>query len=120
MDAFSGDGRLPTVSFVIPNLEDDMHDGSVAAADGWLAARLSGYADWAKANNSLLIVTWDEDDGSSDNRIPTIFYGAGVKPGRYDEMINHYSVLSTIQEIFALPRTGQAASTPAINSIWMT
>lgn len=120
IEAFTGDGRLPTVSFVIPNLEDDMHDGSVAAADGWLAARLSGYADWAKANNGLLIVTWDEDDESADNRIPTLFYGAGVKPGRYDETINHYSVLATVQEIFGLPRTGQAASTPPVTSIWTT
>lgn len=120
MDAFTGDSRLPSVSFVVPNLNDDMHDGSMAAADAWLAARLSGYANWAKANNGLLIVTWDEDDESGDNRIPTIFYGAGVRPGSYDQPINHYTVLSTIQEIFGLPKTGQAASTPAVSGIWTT
>ena len=118
MDAFTGDARLPTVSFVIPNLTDDMHDGSVAAADSWLSARLTGYADWAKANNSLLILTWDEDDASADNRIPTIFYGAGVKPGSYDQPIDHFTVLSTIEEIFGLPKTGRAASAPAVSGIW--
>ena len=118
MSAFTGDGSLPTVSFVVPNLDDDMHDGSIAAADSWLAARLSGYANWAKANNSLLIVTWDEDDDHADNRIATIVYGAGVRPGSYDTPINHYSVLATIQEIYGLPKTGQAATTPGITGIW--
>ena len=118
MGAFTGDGSLPTVSFVVPNLDDDMHDGSIAAGDSWLAAHLSGYANWAKANNSLLFVTWDEDDHKADNHIATIVYGAGVRPGRYGAPINHYSVLSTIQEIFGLPKTGQAAAAPPIAGIW--
>ena len=111
-------GALPTVSFVVPNLADDMHDGSVAAGDAWLSAHLSGYANWAKANNSLLILTWDEDDDSADNRIPTIFYGAGVKPGVYSQAISHYNVLSTIQEIYGLPKTGLTASAPPVTGIW--
>ena len=118
LGAFTGDGSLPTVSFVIPDLADDMHDGSIAGADSWLAAHLTGYADWAKANDSLLIVTWDEDDDRADNHIATIFYGAGVRPGTYDAPINHYSVLSTVQEIFRLPKTGQAASAAPITGIW--
>lgn len=118
MSAFTGDAGLPTVSFVVPDLNDDMHDGSIPTADAWLAAHLSGYANWAKANNGLLIVTWDEDDDSADNRIPTLFYGAGIKPGAYGQPINHYSVLATIQEIFGLPRTGQAAGAAAVGGIW--
>ena len=113
-------GSLPTVSFVVPDLSDDMHDGSIASADNWLSAHLAGYANWARANNSLLIVTWDEDDDSADNRIPTIFYGAGVKPGRYSQTISHYNVLSTIQEMYGLPRTGLAASAPPVTGIWLT
>ncbi len=31
---------LPTIAFVIPDLEDDMHDGSVATGDTWLADHL--------------------------------------------------------------------------------
>lgn len=118
MSAFSGDASLPTVSFVVPNLADDMHDGSIAAGDAWLSAHLAGYANWAKANNSLLIVTWDEDDDSAVNRIPTIFYGAGVKPGSYSQTISHYNVLSTIQEIYGLPKTGLAAAAPPVTGIW--
>jgi len=118
MSAFTGDGTLPTVSFVVPDLNNDMHDGSVAAGDSWLAAHLSGYANWARANNSLLIVTWDEDDESGNNQVPTIFYGAGIRPGVYEQQISHYNVLSTIEQLYGLPKTGLAASAPAIAGIW--
>lgn len=109
---------LPTVSFVIPNNDDNMHDGSIAQADTWLNRQLAGYANWAVANNSLLIVTWDEDDNSSRNQIPTIFYGAHVVPGNYAERINHYNLLSTIEQMYGLPKTGYAAGAPPIADIW--
>ena len=55
------------------------------------------YAQWAKSNNSLLIVTWDENDGTSDgNHVATIFYGADVKTGTYATAYNHYNLLSTL------------------------
>ena len=110
--------RLPTVSFVIPNLCDDMHDCNVAAGDTWLRAHLGGYVDWAMTHDSLLILTWDEDDGSQANQIPTIFAGQQVRPGRYAELITHYRVLATIEAAYALPRDGQAATATPITDIW--
>ncbi|MCV7401865.1 acid phosphatase [Mycobacterium fragae] len=111
---------LPTVSFVIPNLDNDMHDGSIGQGDSWLYQNLSPYAAWAKANNSLLILTWDEDDNSSRNQIPTVFYGANVKPGTYSEPISHYNVLSTVEQMYGLPKLGYATRAPAITDIWLT
>ena len=109
---------LPTVSIVIPNLDNDMHDGSVAQGDQWLYQNLSQYASWAQTHNSLLILTWDEDDNTSRNQIPTVFYGAGVRPGSYDEPISHYNVLSTLEQMYGLPKLGFAARAPAITDIW--
>ncbi|WP_205876663.1 alkaline phosphatase family protein [Mycobacterium camsae] len=109
---------LPTVSFVIPNNDNNMHDGSIAQGDAWLNSRMSAYANWARANNSLLILTWDEDDGGPRNQIPTVFYGAHVQPGSYNETISHYNVLSTLQEMYGLPKTGYAATAPVIATIW--
>jgi phosphatidylinositol-3-phosphatase len=109
---------LPTVSFVIPNLDDDMHDGSIAQGDSWLYQNLSPYATWAKTNNSLLILTWDEDDFTQNNQIPTVFYGANVKPGTYSEPISHYNVLSTLEQMYGLPKLGYATRAPAITDIW--
>ncbi len=109
---------LPTVSFVIPDNDNNMHDGSIAQGDAWLNRQLSAYANWAVANNSLLIVTWDEDDNGSRNQIPTVFYGAHVKAGTYNEQISHYNVLSTLEQMYGLPKTGYAANAPVITDIW--
>ncbi len=109
---------LPTVSFVIPNLDNDMHDGSISRGDSWLYQNLSAYANWAKTNNSLLILTWDEDDNASHNQIPTVFYGANVRPGSYSEAISHYNVLSTLEQMYGLPKLGNASRAPAITDIW--
>lgn len=109
---------LPTVSIVIPNLDNDMHDGSITQGDTWLYQNLSQYASWARANNSLLILTWDEDDNTPRNQIPTVFYGASVRPGIYNEPISHYNVLSTLEEMYGLPKLGYATRAPAITDIW--
>ena len=112
--------RLPAVSFVIPNLCDDMHDCPVSAGDAWLRAHLDGYASWAMTHDSLLIVTWDEDDGSGPNQIPTIFTGQPVRPGHYSMQINHYSVLRTIEDAFGLRHDGAAATASPITGIWVS
>ena len=101
--------------FVVPDLEDDMHDGTIAGADTWLASRIGGYAQWAKGEQQPADRHLGRDDDRADNHIATIFYGAAVRPGTYDAAINHYSVLSTIREIYGLPKTGQAASTSPID-----
>ncbi len=86
---------LPTVSFVIPNLNDDMHDGTVQQGDTWLKANIDSYAQWAKSNNSLLAVVWDE--GSSSDHVPAILVGSGITPGSTSATAyNHYNMLSTV------------------------
>ena len=112
---------LPTVSFVVPNLCDDMHDCSVQTGDTWLKNNIDPYVQWAKTHNSLLILTWDEDDSStSANQIPTIFVGQMVKPGSYAENISHYNVLHTIEDMYGLAPIGSAAAAPSITDSWST
>jgi acid phosphatase len=110
--------KLPTVSFVIPTLGDDMHDGSVRQGDDWLRDHLSAYATWAKTHDSLLVVTWDEDDRSASNQIPTIIAGQGVKPGRYAEHVTHYGVLRTLEDMYGLGHAGASAQAAPITDIW--
>ena len=109
---------LPTVSWVIPDQVDDMHSGSIRQADSWLRNHLSGYVAWAQNNNGLLIIDWDEDQGTSANHIPTIFVGPMVKPGQYDEKIDHYSVLRTIEDMYRLPHLGHSAAAAPIMDVW--
>ena len=109
---------LPTLSFVIPNLDDDMHDGTIAEADTWLENNMSAYATWAQSNNSLLIVTWDEDDYTEGNQIPTIIVGQHVTAGHYSELINHYNVLATIEKMYGLAAVGSSSGASVISDIW--
>jgi acid phosphatase len=113
-------GSLPTVSFVIPNEAHDMHEpnGFPPAADKWLKKRLDGYARWAKAHNSLLIVTWDEDNYAEDNHIPTLFIGAHVRPGTYGTRIDHYSLLRTIEEMYGLKPLANAKKARVITEVF--
>src|SRR5215831_909396 len=104
---------LPTVSIVVPNQLDDMHDGTVAQGDAWLQANLAAYATWCGSHNSLLVVTFDEDDGTAGNHIVTIFKGAGVVPGQYSQTIDHYNVLRTLENMYGLPHdAGSVSATP--------
>ncbi|NRF94858.1 acid phosphatase [Paenibacillus frigoriresistens] len=118
-DQFPKDfSKLPTVSFVIPNQDNDMHDGTIQAADDWLKKHIGPYVTWAQSHNSMLILTWDEDDFSKDNHIPTIFVGPMVKPAKYDQHITHLNVLRTLEEMYKLPYLGGTSEVPAIQGIW--
>lgn len=117
-------GKLPTISMIIPNLLNDMHDGrtlidQISRGDAWLKTNLDAYVQWAKNHNSLLIVTWDEDEGSGENRIPTLFVGPMVRPGEYANRIDHYNVLRTIEEMYGLAPLGDAVNAEAIRDIWV-
>jgi hypothetical protein len=110
--------RLPTVSFVIPNLDHDMHDGTVAQGDQWLRSNVGGYASWAVTNESLLIVTWDEDDGSQRNQICTILTGADLLPGTDGTPVSHYSLLRTLEDAYGLAHLGSSANVASLTGIW--
>ncbi|HLY34020.1 MAG TPA: alkaline phosphatase family protein [Jatrophihabitantaceae bacterium] len=120
MTAFPSDySRLPTVSFVVPDLADDMHDGSRAQADAWLSEHLGGFVRWAPTHDSQLVVTTDEDDYSANNRIATLIVGAHVRPGSYAQRVDHYSVLRWIESTYGLPLLGlSAAAAPVPPAIW--
>ncbi|ALO93434.1 Secreted acid phosphatase [Streptomyces hygroscopicus subsp. limoneus] len=111
---------LPQVSFVVPNLCSDMHDCSVSTGDTWLKNNLGAYATWAKTHNSLLVVTFDEDNRLSGNKIPTVFYGQPVAAGSSSSTTyNHYDLLRTLEDTQGLTtHAGNAASAKDITGIW--
>ncbi len=113
--------KLPTVAIVVPNLDHDMHDGSIRAGDKWLQKHIDDYYQWAKQHNSLLILTFDESErgksGLTDpaaaapedqNRIVTILAGAHIKPGDYKEGagVTHVNLLRTLEAMYNLTPSG--------------
>jgi phosphatidylinositol-3-phosphatase len=113
---------LPTVCYVVPNLENDMHNGSdparITIGDEWISNNLNSYIQWAKANNSLFILTFDEEGSTVANHIITIFTGQMVKSGQYSNKINHYSVLHTIEKMYGLPYVGDSLTYTPITYCW--
>jgi hypothetical protein len=102
---------------VIPNQLNDMHNGKdperIERGDHWLRTNLEAYVQWADTHNSLLIVTWDEDNGKSDNHIPTILVGPMVRQGRFGEQVDHYGLLRTVEDMYGAKPVGvQSASQP--------
>ena len=104
----------------------------VNRGDVWLRAYLADYVDYVmkEENNSLLIITWDEDSGGKGckypcptsapaNHIPTIFVGAKVKSGyRSSIQYTHYNLLRTILYMYDLPLIGGSQQAEPITDIW--
>src|SRR5439155_1727244 len=60
-------GTLPAFSFVTPNLIDDMHDGTIAQGDTWLATNLPTILNSSayQGGHVVLLLTWDEGEGGT-------------------------------------------------------
>ena len=129
MTSFPHDFRkLPKVCFVIPDMDYDMHNigaqGDAAAVqrgDKWLKKNLGAYVKWAKTHNSLLILTFDEDDyrPQNQNKIPTIILGAKVKIMKVSDPVTHYNLLHTLQAMYGLPVIDAVSAAP-VTKIWKT
>jgi phosphatidylinositol-3-phosphatase len=111
---------LPTVSYVVPDQANDMHNGTITQGDTWIETHLNDYVQWAKSNNSLFIVTFDEDNGAYNNRIITIFCGPMVSGGRYAKYMNHYSLLRTIEDMYQLSHAGKSESVESVRECWIS
>lgn len=126
MDHFPTDfTTLPSVSFVIPNMDNDMHNGvdpaRIISGDSWVNLNLSAYVNWAMQNNSLLILLFDEDDNIHANHIPCVFVGPMIQPGLYSSNgYNHYDLLRTIEDMYGLPYAGNSATAKPIEEIFLT
>lgn len=108
----------PNYAFITPNLCNDMHDCSISSGDTWLKNNLPAIlaSPACTSETCLLIVTWDEDNGSQGNQVLTIFAGSGAKTGGVTSSVSytHFSLLRTIEDIFGLPTqsSSDAAASP--------
>jgi hypothetical protein len=109
--------QLTTVTFIVPDVDDDMHDGTIKAGDDWAEKHLGPLLQWAATHDTLVIFTWDEGYDNK-NSIPTVFVGPMVKAGRYTQRIDHFNVLRTLEDMYGLPATGGAAEVAPITNIW--
>jgi hypothetical protein len=65
------------------------------------------------------VVTFDESASSGqENGIFTVMSGAMVRPGTYDEPVDHYRLLRTITDMYRLPPLGRSAHAGPITDAW--
>jgi phosphatidylinositol-3-phosphatase len=110
----------PSLSIIVPNLCNDMHDCSTQTGDTWLKNNLPAILQYNKKHDGLFILTWDEadPDANGTNQIATLLIGPTIKPGKYGQHIDHYSVLHTIETILGVPCTAQACAAAELKKMW--
>lgn len=123
-------GSLPEFSFIVPNINDDAHNGSPQQADSWLQADVVGPLMNDKAfqagGDGVLIVDFDEsapsDVANGGGHIATVFWGPLVKVGYTQQstfLYLHESMLHTIMMLLSLPDPpGAAANAPSMGEFF--
>ena len=116
---------VPDFVWITPNLAHDMHNGSVAAGDAWLAAlipTLLRSAAWR--DNGAIFIVWDEGTtsegccGVSGGHVPLLVITPGRPPARSATPYTHYSLLRTLEELWGLNllgRSGDAETRPILD-----
>ncbi len=121
---------LRAFSFITPNVINDMHDGTIADGDKWLAAHLPAIFNSRQYKNgsTAVFLTWDEGEGGTAQKcatnttdvgchVVTIVISPSTKPGtKSGALFNHYSLLGTAEQLLGLPKLGQAASFPTMTT----
>jgi phosphatidylinositol-3-phosphatase len=107
-------------TFVTPNLCNDMHDCSVQTGDTWLSnflPKILASTEY-QSGSTAVFITWDEDDNSAGQHIPTLAVSPSTPAGTTTATaLNHYSMLRTTEEMLGLtPLLANAASAPSMRS----
>jgi hypothetical protein len=69
------------------------------------------------SGKTAIILTWDEDDHSSANRVATVVIAPTVVSGtRSGTAFSHYALLKTTEQMLSLPLLNNATSATSMRS----
>ena len=114
---FPGDAAanaLPNLSFLVPNLDHDAHDGSLSTADAWLEDQLApvlASSDFT-SGRLVVIVTADEDDKASENKVLTSVLTPALSHTVVNTALTHYSLTRYIDQVLGVRPLLNAADAP--------
>jgi acid phosphatase len=110
---------LPQYSFIVPDILDDAHDGTLAQADQWLQTNIDPLiSNSAFQSSGLLIITFDEGDVSDlangGGQVATVIVSAQAKKNYVSQtLFQHQSLLRlTLSASGVTTFPGAAASAP--------
>ncbi|MGH7904750.1 MAG: alkaline phosphatase family protein [Candidatus Dormibacteraceae bacterium] len=117
----SSTASTPDFAFITPNICNDMHNCDTGAGDNWLSQHVPQIlgSPAFTAQRSLLVVVWDENDGSSGNQVACVFVGYHVRHGVSSVYYTHYSLLRTFEVALGLqPLTGNDGNASPMGSLF--
>jgi hypothetical protein len=109
--------QLPDFSFVVPNLNNDAHNGTLAQADGWLKTHIGPLlSNPAFQQDGILIIVFDEssstDAAHGGGHIAAVVVGPGVKRGfKSTTFYQHQNLLRAILDAVGVRSYPGAAAT---------
>ena len=107
---------LPKFSFIVPNLLNDAHNGSLATADAWLKKNIAPLiASATFQKDGILIIVFDEsfdtDKAHGGGHVAMVVVGPKVKPGKKSSILyQHQNTLKTVMKALGLTSFPGAAS----------
>ncbi len=111
-------GETPRFSWITPDRCHDTHSCAVSVGDDWLRGQVSAITEsQAWKSNGMLFITYDEDDGSADNRVVMLAIGPGMSHRTSKNAYTHYSLLATIEDMLGVGRLGQAVHAQAMSDL---
>ncbi|MFT3692768.1 MAG: alkaline phosphatase family protein [Kofleriaceae bacterium] len=105
LDRDIANGTVPAYAFITPNLDDDMHDGSVAEGDAWLSREVPKIlASDAYQKGGVLFILWDEGGGTpARDDPPFIALSPNIEAGTVSKKdYDTSSYLKTVEAILGL------------------
>src|SRR5258705_4790186 len=93
-------GTVPRYVFITPNLDHDMHDGSIQLGDQWLKREMAKImASDSYKNGGVIFLLWDEGSSNSDDP-PFIAISPHAKQGYVSKTsYDTSSYLKTLQQL---------------------
>jgi hypothetical protein len=118
LDADLASGALPDYVFITPNLQHDMHDGTIEAADAWLAAEVPKLlASPRYQNGGAIFLIWDEGSNGGDNP-PFIVMSPNARPGFVSQVgYDTSSYLKTVQAMLGVEPLPCAAAADGVSTM---
>jgi len=108
-NAFTTDlagGTLPALSFVTPNLNNDMHNGTVTQGDNWLYTYLPLVLQSTSYLNGeiAIFILWDEQSTTtSGGPTPNVFVSPYIKAGTVaSTTLNQFSALRAVENALGI------------------
>jgi len=110
---------LVNFAFVVPNMINDMHDGTTAQGDTFLQNFLPLVTASPDFAHTLLIVSFDEGSTNTNGggHIYTAIKAPWLAARTVTTTYNHFSMLRTIEAIYGLPFLGAAATATTMTEI---